>query len=138
MTGFDKFELNAKRDATATALTAAIVARKNAEQAERDARRDYEAACVEYGRAHVPEGFAKGDKVKRNSLRRGSYGFGLYGKKTDDKYVTERGIVTLCEGRMNYRNHNPEPGEWFVLSSSGQTAYRMFDKDGVTTWTKDA
>ena len=137
MNGFDKFELTARRDELATALTARIVQRKNAEQAEREARAAYEAACVDYGRAHVPEGFAKGDRVKRNSLRRGSYGFGMYSKKTDDKYVTERGVVTLCEGRMNYRNHNPEPGEWFVLSSSGQTAYRMFDKDGVTTWTKD-
>lgn len=130
-------ETTIRRDAMATALTAAIVKRKDAEQAERNAKKNYDEACIDYGRVHVPEGFKAGDKVKRNSLRRGSYGFGMYSKKTEDKYVKERGIVTLCEGTMNYRNHMPKPGEWFVLSASGQTAYSMFDKDGVTTWTKD-
>lgn len=131
--------LTARRDDMATALTRAEVALKYAQAEQRKAAIAYNEACIEYGRAIMPNGFWKGDKVKRNSLRRGSYGFGMYSKKTEDKYVVERGVVTLCEDSMGgrYRNHNPLPGEWFVLSSSGQTAYSLFDKDGVTTWTKD-
>ncbi|QJD54420.1 hypothetical protein P9A28_gp34 [Sphingomonas phage Eidolon] len=129
--------LTAKRDEMATALTRASFERKEAEQREREARKAYDEACVEYGRAIMPNGFWKGDKVKRNKVKRGSWNG--YGRGVNpDKTVTERGVVTLCEGHTYYRNHWPKPGEWFVLSASGQTAYSLFDKDGVTTWTKDA
>lgn len=138
MNGFDKFELNARRDAKATALTAAIVARKAAEAAEREAKKEYDEACIEYGRAHVPEGFVKGDAVQRSTVKRGGYDIGFRGTKNPDRTVTERGVVTLCEGLMNYHNHYPKPGEWFVLSKSGQTAYPLFDKDGNALWTKEA
>lgn len=129
--------LTARRDETATALTRASFNRKEAERLEREAKAAYDAACIEYGRAMPPKGFWSGDKVKRETVKRGGYDIGFRGKKNPDRTVTERGIVTLCEGITSYRNHCPKPGEWFVLSASGQTAYSLFDKDGNALWTKD-
>lgn len=130
--------LTARRDEMATALTRVEAEVKAVAIRQNEAAKAYADACVEYGRAIPPEGFWKGDKVKRGVIRRGSYqGYGR--KSSPDKKVFERGVVTLCEDSFGgrYRNHWPKPGEWFVLSASGQTAYSLFDRDGVTLWEKD-
>jgi hypothetical protein len=124
---FDRIAARRKRDETATKLTAASVARKNAEAAERTAKAEYEAACVNYGKL---EGHPLAYKnVKRSTVRKGSYDIGFRGGRNPDRTVTERGVVTLAgAGRVSYRGHHPKPGEWFVLSASGHTAYALSDE----------
>jgi hypothetical protein len=116
-----------KRDELATALTAATRARKDAEQAERTVRADYEASCVQYGKI---EGHPLAHKnVARKAVRRGSYDIGFRGTKNPDRTVTERGVVTLAGlGRVAFRGHHPQPGEWFVLTASGNTAYKLSEE----------
>lgn len=117
-------QLIAHRDKQATELTAANRAVKDAQELVRSVTARYEASCVAVAK-HEPTPFPHGAKLKRTELRRGAYQPGLRGGSNPDRNVVVRGVMTLSETTMNYRNHYPKVGEWFVLSSSGQTAYSL-------------
>jgi hypothetical protein len=67
-----------------------------------------------------------GKRVRRQEVRRATYEpFRL--ARAPDKLVTVRGTVTLCQSDKGvlYRGHWPQAGEWFVVSATGMTAYKL-------------
>lgn len=85
------------------------------------------AALIAEGRenAHKWAGLA----VRRKHEQWTTSGYGLRATSAK-RQITQRGVVTLCDDESGgrYRNHWPKPGEWFVLSASGTTAYRLGDE----------
>jgi hypothetical protein len=111
------------------AHTRALAARKEAIANEAAALEALNAARVAHAASDAHEWAGK--KVRRKVTQRGSYTPWSSQPRSKDRIITQRGVVTLCERtatRFNdYRNYSPTPGEWFVLSSGGITAYALTD-----------
>lgn len=122
------------RDEARKAYEAAQDARKEAERAEAAALDNWSRARIEYARANPPA--LAGQLVARTERQRINRGSD-FRPRYEYRDRTTRGTVTLYEGLRQdnrYRNHWPIPGEWFVMSPNGITAYALEDRDGNLLW----
>ena len=127
------------REQARIAFEVAMDARKEAQRVEAEALTAWAQARVAWAKANPPELANK--PVKRVVMQRGRMqGIGMRAKVNPDRARTERGTVTLyADDKQGFhlRNHAPIPGEWFVLSASGNTAYSLTDIDNNVLWELD-
>lgn len=103
--------------------------RKVAEGLERQALAEYSAARVAYSTAKGHP--LAGKPVRRIVITRRAVIAAPGQPNRIEHRSAQTGYVTMCgaAGGNHLRNYQPVPGEWFVLSRSGITAYKLDGDD---------